>query len=340
MKTKLLYIMLVCGILVLLVIAGVMTSNLLKLSISNAPKTMPAARQVKQHAPVVSETYIEVAGPTAQKRIAAVHAKAPAASPGTVSPVPVPAQTSAIPAVAIAVVIEVRGTALATGAGGKLRPLAKDSRVYLNEKIETVAASSVKIKFDDGTTISQGENSSVVIDQYVYNPNNRAETRFTMYLLKGACHTVTGLIPEINPERFKVRTRLATVGIRGCDLAFRSKPEQDDIYILGLTGKENITVNTTTDGRQIVNVITREETLVDEAKKKTIDVNESGRVVSIVSGKGPEERALGLDEADKVMTETSSLTPAIHGMNLAPDGAVFTIQPREQTTPGSTNEVK
>ena len=340
MKAKL-YVLFVCGILVLLVVVAVMTRSLFRLSVPDVSKSVQATGQVKPYATPVSETRIEVGESKGQEKIASVAGiKTPPVVPRTASAAPVQAQTSAVPAVAVAVVIEVRGTAFATGSGGKARPLMTDSRVYLNEKIETVKAASVKIKFDNGTIMSQGENSSVMIDQYVYNPGNRVDTKFGMYLIKGACHMVTGLITEINPERFKVRTRLATVGIRGCELAFRSKPDEDDIYILGLSGKENVTVDTTTDGQQMVNVLTRENLPIEEQKKKTINVSESGMEVSIISGKGPEERAIGLDETDEIMTESSGLMPALHNINLTPDGAVFTIQPQDQTKSGDTNGVK
>jgi hypothetical protein len=341
MKAKL-YILLVSGILILLVVAAVMTGKLFRLSVPDVHKSVQAAGQVKPYATPVSETYIEVGESKTQKKIEPAVVKTPAVPARTAPVASVQPQTSAVPAaVAIAVVIDVRGTTVATDASAERpRPLMTGSRIYLNEKIETVKASSVKIKFDDGTIMSQGENSSVMIDQYVYNPGNKVETKFGMYLIKGACHMVTGLITEINPERFKVRTRLATVGIRGCELAFRSKPEQDDIYILGLAGKENVTVDTTTDGRQMVNVLTKQDMPIEKQQKKTIDVSESGRVVSIVSGKGPEEHTIGLDETDGIMNESSGLTPALHNINLTPDGAVFTIQPQSQTKSGAANEVK
>jgi hypothetical protein len=62
-------------------------------------------------------------------------------------------------------------------------------------------------------------------------------------------------------------------------------------------------------------------------------------VVSIVSGKGPEEHAIGLKEADGIMTETSSLAPAQHNMNITQDGAVFTIQPQTRAA-GKENGAK
>jgi hypothetical protein len=332
---------------ILLVVTAVMTRALFRLSVPDVSTPAPtAAGQVQPYATPISETRIEVDEPKRQKQIAPGLVKPPIVSSVKTSAAPVQAQaqTFAVPPpaapAAIAVVIEVRGTAVASGSNGKPRPLMKDSRIYLNEKIETVKAASVKIKFDDGTVMSQGENSSVMIDQYVYSPGNKAETRFGMYLLKGACHMVTGLITDINPEKFKVRTRLATVGIRGCELAFRSKPEQDDVYILGLSGKENVTVNTTADGRHMVNVLTREDIPIETQKKKTIDVNQSGMVVSIVNGKGPEERAIDLDEIDEIKGESSSLVPALHNINLTPDGAVFTIQPRDYSGSGYTNEAR
>jgi hypothetical protein len=335
MKTKL-YIFLTCGILVLLIVAGFLTRTLLQLSVPEVSKPKPASHPPKQVVPV-SETYIEV-GPSAREPVK-IAAGARKAAPSVQAPTEAQKQTSAVPVIVIGVVAEVRGTAFSTGSGGKMRSLTKDSRIYLDERVETAAASCIKIKFGDGTVLSQGEKSSIVIDQYVCNPSDKARTGFGMYLLKGACHMVTGSITEINPDKFKVRTRLATVGIRGCELAFRSRPEQDDIYVLGLDGRDKIIVDTTTDGSQMVNVFTKEDMPIELARRKTIDVSESGIVVSIVSGKGPEEHAIGLKEADGIMTETSSLAPAQHNMNITQDGAVFTIQPQTRAA-GKENGAK
>jgi hypothetical protein len=335
MKTKL-YIFLTCGILVLLIVAGLLTRTLFQLSVPEVSKPKPAQQPPKQVVPI-SETYIEV-GPVTKAPVKIVGAPKPA-TPSVQAPIEAQKQTSAVPAVVIGVVVEVRGTAFSTGAGGKMRSLTKDSRIYLDERVETSSTSSIKIKFEDGTVLSEGEKSSIVIDKYVCNPGDKAKTGFGMYLIKGACHMVTGSITEINPDKFKVRTRLATVGIRGCELAFRSKPEQDDIYVLGLDGRDKIIVDTTTDGSQMVNVFTKEDLPVELAKRKTIDVSESGIVVSIVSGKGPEEHAIGLKEADGIMTETSSLAPAQHNMNITQDGAVFTIQPQTRAA-GKENGAK
>jgi len=331
MKTKL-YVFLACGVLVLLVVAAILTSVLLRFTVSGPP--VPPAPQgargdVKKYIPAVAETYIEVGG----KKKSSGTAK-PAGGKTTGAEV----ETAKKPPQFVGFVVAVHGRAFTTGAGGQMRPLAINSRIYLQERIETGPAASVKIKFDDGTTVSEGENSAMVIDKYLYNPQDRGATAFGMCFLKGASHLITGLIAEIAPQRFKVRTRLASVGIRGCELAFRSKPEQDDIYILALSGKEKVNIETTTDGSQMMGDLNNESLPVEDSKMKNIDVVEAGKMYSIVKGQGIQEHTIGLEETSGIVSESTGLSPALHNIQMTHDGAVFTIQPRER--PSATDKDK
>jgi hypothetical protein len=327
------YVFLFCGVLVLLMVAAILTNVLLKLSVSGppvAPAPQGAQEGVRKYTPAVSETYIEakenkkssgITKPAGEKKQTSIQGEAVKKTPKFVG-----------------VVVAVRGYVFATGTGGQMRALTVNSRIYLQEQIETGPAASAKIKFDDGTIVSEGENSAMLVDKYLYNPQNRAETVFGLCFLKGACHLITGLITEIAPQRFKVRTRLATIGIRGCELAFRSRPEEDDIYVLALSGKEKVRIETTSDGSQMMGVPGNEELPLADSKRKNIDVVEAGEVYSITKGQGVQERAVSLEETSRIISESTGLAPALHNVQLSRDGAVFTIQPEKR--PSATDKDK
>ena len=53
---------------------------------------------------------------------------------------------------------------------------------------------------------------------------------------------VTGKITKLNPEKFEVRTKMATIGIRGCDLGFRVEEKKENIYVIALHEDEGVKI--------------------------------------------------------------------------------------------------
>lgn len=126
------------------------------------------------------------------------------------------------------------GRATAAGVSGEIRPLAKEGAVYPGEMINTGPNSYLNIKFTDGGRVLLRPNSRFQIEEYSYkaqpasaaqssSPNVAAEPEGNSLfrLLKGGFRAVTGLIGERNRDNYKVRTPVATIGIRGTDFEAR-----------------------------------------------------------------------------------------------------------------------
>lgn len=97
--------------------------------------------------------------------------------------------------------------------------------------------SKVQLVFKDNTVITIGKDSALDISEYVYdtkNPNN-SKTDFNFF--KGAFKTITGNIGKINRDKFKLRTKSATIGIRGTTILANEQT------IACLTGAVRITFN-------------------------------------------------------------------------------------------------
>ena len=157
-----------------------------------------------------------------------------------------------IPALALEAVgrvSAVSGDVKATGSDGNVRELAIRSNIYLNDVIVTKDDSRVQICFRDNTTISQGENGEIKIDKYVYDPGRKTGS-FVGNIVKGAFRIVTGKIAELNPEKFKVRARMATVGIRGCGVGVVCTRSSMRIYSLELADGSTITIDFTAGGSE------------------------------------------------------------------------------------------
>ncbi|MCT7492687.1 FecR family protein [Aliarcobacter cryaerophilus] len=87
-----------------------------------------------------------------------------------------------------------------------------------NDFIETKTNSKVKITFTDNTIITIGKESSLKIEDYFFDSNNKNSAKTELNVSKGAFHAITGQIGKVNPEKFKLKTKNATIGIRGTEI--------------------------------------------------------------------------------------------------------------------------
>lgn len=144
-------------------------------------------------------------------------------------------------------VVAVQGAVSAVGADGASRQLELKSPVFLNDKIVTPRAARVQVMFDDDSVISQGEDSEITIDSYMYAPRKK-ESNCALRAVKGLFRVVTGKVTDLNPDRFKVKTRMATIGIRGCDVGIEALGAREHVYILALPHGRSIVISKTGAG--------------------------------------------------------------------------------------------
>ncbi|MGH6933463.1 MAG: FecR family protein [Dongiaceae bacterium] len=83
--------------------------------------------------------------------------------------------------------------------------------LYQNETLETEADASMLVTFLDGTSLRLEGGSSVVLDQYVFDPSTANGTA-VMNFGAGVFRFVTG---GIDPEDVELETAAATIGVRG-----------------------------------------------------------------------------------------------------------------------------
>ncbi|MCG8434238.1 MAG: FecR domain-containing protein [Gammaproteobacteria bacterium] len=126
------------------------------------------------------------------------------------------------------------GRATAADLDGNIRPLSRGDSVYQGELISTGPSSYLNIKFKDGGRILLRPNSRFEIEQFEFESRPppatgaqpqaptpaRQESAF-FRLLKGGFRAVSGLIGRSDREDYRVRTPVATIGIRGTDFEAR-----------------------------------------------------------------------------------------------------------------------
>ena len=96
--------------------------------------------------------------------------------------------------------------------GGTSRTLQTGDPVYEGEIIKASAGSNAQFQFRDDTLLSVGDNSSITLDKFVYDPTHN-DLSFRM--MEGTFKIVTGKIADNHPEHFQLKSPLATIGIRG-----------------------------------------------------------------------------------------------------------------------------
>lgn len=202
----------------------------------------------------------------------------------------------ALAASSIGQVIAVAGQVTAAGEDNKPRPLALKSAIYLNDKIVTAKDAKVQVMFDDDSVVSEGESSELLIDQYVYDPREGKKGDCSLKLAKGVFRVITGKITDLNPERFKVRTKMATIGIRGCELGFRLRKDKEDILVLHLP-----------KGKTIVIKKTMEELHGDirEQLEQVLHIVEPGMAVTIEPEVSLKERPIRSFEVRQIVEEST-----------------------------------
>ncbi|MFZ0488160.1 MAG: FecR domain-containing protein [Arenicellales bacterium] len=115
-------------------------------------------------------------------------------------------------------VIALKGEVSAQDASSVNRELKKDDPVSVGDTIHTGSGSYVIIEFIDGARATIRPDSELKVDQYAYGTGSDGAV---MSLVKGGLRAITGSIAHENPESYKVKTNVATLGVRGTEFALR-----------------------------------------------------------------------------------------------------------------------
>ena len=92
--------------------------------------------------------------------------------------------------------------------------IAKGTLIVVNDKVETKNG-KVKIVFKDNTNVTVTESSSLVIDDFVYDPKSGAG-KLGLKAAAGTVRYVSGSIAK-DPKNVKINTPTAAIAVRGTD---------------------------------------------------------------------------------------------------------------------------
>lgn len=99
----------------------------------------------------------------------------------------------------------------------KLMKVSSGMELLKGDAIITHAKSRVQVMLNDDTVVTIGQNSSFGFEDFVFDGTKKS--KIAMRATRGFFRSVTGKLGKIAPERFKVKTASATIGIRGTDFS-------------------------------------------------------------------------------------------------------------------------
>jgi hypothetical protein len=118
----------------------------------------------------------------------------------------------------VGLVLIAKGVVSAQVSGQPPRILGRGSEVFQGDKIITSKKGFVVVRLDDESKITLRPETEFVIGKFDQTEGAEAAE---FDLLKGGLRTLTGAIAKRRPESYKLRTPVASIGIRGTDYAAR-----------------------------------------------------------------------------------------------------------------------
>jgi len=161
-------------------------------------------------------------------------------------------------------VVYVLGTLNAVNFKDKARVLKASSNLYEGDTLNTEKNSYAVIVFKDKSRISLQANSTFRIDKLHYNKKEPKKASAFFSLLKGGLRALSGIIGKANRDNYRMRTHVATIGIRGTgydllctgacvaenagvvDASAQGLPQGDGLYV-------NVWAGSVTVGDKIIN---------------------------------------------------------------------------------------
>ena len=112
------------------------------------------------------------------------------------------------------------GSVSAIAPDGRSRALGKGSEIEVGETVATQQGRA-QLRFADGAYMSLQPQTEFKIEEFKYSGKGEQTDNIVMNLIKGGMRTITGLIGRNNRNAYRLKTDVATIGIRGTEYSVR-----------------------------------------------------------------------------------------------------------------------
>ena len=198
----------------------------------------------------------------------------------------------------VGTVDNIQGEGVIIRADGTSVTLAEGVPIFQGDVIDTSEGSALGIIFIDKTTFALGENARMVIDEFVFNPENNDGSQL-FSLVQGAFVVASGEIAKLAPENLTVRTPTATIGVRGTEYGVNVSAEGGQTAVTIFKGAVVVSNDAGTVELTISGESTRVTSFFDEPGEVFImDPNSQGSTYDGAFNVQPEQPPIGGEETD------------------------------------------
>jgi hypothetical protein len=160
-----------------------------------------------------------------------------AASAFALAVVALPAAIAQADTQRVGVTSAVNPAAAGTAPGATARQLVVGDDVIFRERVITTDEGQAQILFLDQSTLMIGPNSTVVIDEFVYDPST-SKGNIAATLTQGSFRYIGGKLSKQGNATLK--TPIATIGIRGSDVTVAFDPSKNQTAVVTTHGIANV----------------------------------------------------------------------------------------------------
>jgi hypothetical protein len=141
-------------------------------------------------------------------------------------------------------VVSTSGSVQVVTASGEARAVAKNDVINTGDTLDT-GQGRAQVQFADGGLVALKPGTQFRIDDYNYQGAEDGTERSFFSLLKGGFRAISGSIGHRNPKSYRVKTLVATIGIRGtvydgeyCEEECAGKPK--GLHVSTVEGSVNV----------------------------------------------------------------------------------------------------
>lgn len=214
--------------------------------------------------------------------------------------------THATPATPVARVAVSVGEAKKFNTAGQAEPLKVGTSLMAGDRIRTGSDSVAILVFTDEGRISLRADSELLIRHYQIDPAG-VKTRIELELIKGTVRQISGNASRTQPERYRLNTPVAVIGVRGTD--FLAKTTGDAVEAFVHEGKIILTPAQGTCAQTECAPVAMASS---DTQLKYVRLGTDGRVEQREFRQGELERVFGMDMA-RVNTRTNTTASAAAG---------------------------
>jgi hypothetical protein len=210
--------------------------------------------------------------------------------------------------------------------GDTTLPVALMEQIQKDDAIRTDAKSKVQITFADRTIVTIGQNSNFIVNEYLND--DTGNSKFEGSLTKGFMRTMSGKIGKLAPQRFKIKTKTATIGIRGTIFIVKTNDDGSITNVQTLQGQTTLTTDTgqtynISQNQQLTYNQTTGEVTIEDIDESTIAETESNSNTNeeteeeSTSEQNEDNQQNSSDENNSGVNNTDDTTEAVNNANQA-----------------------